>query len=386
MSAALDRAHPTDDEDDPEFFKEQARQEQPHLGNGAAAAPMLVGIDPSRFEGLAVPQRVWRVQDWIPARRVTGLYGAGGEGKTLLAQQLMTAAAINKPWIGQPVERMCTVGLFCEDDEEEMRIRQHDINRLYGCSWSDLGRMTWVPRLGEDNMLMTFDGPRGKATPLFDALLEMARGVRAEIVVVDTVADTFGGNENDRGQVRQFVQACLGRLARETGAAVLALAHPSRGGQNTGTGEGGSTGWNAAFRSRLYLETPKPENDALADPDARVLTRKKANYARRDETINLTWANGVLTSRRDECDPPPPCDVVFLDLLDQTTVEGISVSHSLNAGNYAPKVFSIRPGRRGYKKADFASAMHLLLDAREITIGEYGRSGDIHKRLVRVTQ
>jgi RecA-family ATPase len=285
------------DERDPEFLGEQV---PPNRANGASRSPRLVGVNPSRFQGLAVPQRLWRVKDWIPARRVTGLYGAGGEGKTLLTQQLLTASAIVRPWIGLPVEPMRTVGLFCEDDEEELRIRQNDINRLYGCSWSDLHRMTWLPRLGEDNLLMTFDGPQGKATPLFEAFLEMAQDVRAEIIVVDTVADTFGGNENDRGQVRQFVQACLGRLARQTGAAVLALAHPSRAGQNTGTGEGGSTGWNAAFRSRLYLETPKAENSALADPDARVLSRKKGELcaSRRDDQPHLVQQCADQPARR----------------------------------------------------------------------------------------
>jgi hypothetical protein len=53
--------------------------------------------------------------------------------------------------------------------------------------------------------------------------------------------------------------------------------------------------WDAAFRSRQYLSTPKKDgDDEPADPDARVLTRVKANYAARDEALELQWHNGVL--------------------------------------------------------------------------------------------
>jgi AAA domain len=55
-------------------------------------------IDPTTLHGLPVPPRRWLVPDWIPMARVTGLYGAGGEGKTLLAQMLATAGAVRKLW------------------------------------------------------------------------------------------------------------------------------------------------------------------------------------------------------------------------------------------------------------------------------------------------
>lgn len=47
------------------------------------------------------------------------------------------------------------------------------------------------------------------------------------VVIVDTIADTYGGNEIDRAQVNAFVKSCLGRLAQAIGGTVIALGHPS---------------------------------------------------------------------------------------------------------------------------------------------------------------
>src|SRR4029077_9125467 len=69
----------------------------------------------------------------------------------------------------------------------------------------------------------------------------------------------------------------------------VCCAHPSREGLKSGEGDGGSTGWNNAFRSRLYLRQP-----ADGDPKARILERKKATYASRSDELRLVWRNGVI--------------------------------------------------------------------------------------------
>jgi len=56
------------------------------------------------------------VPAWIPAGVVTGLYGDGGLGKSLLAQKLQTCAALGRRWIGMAVQRAASLGVYCEDD------------------------------------------------------------------------------------------------------------------------------------------------------------------------------------------------------------------------------------------------------------------------------
>jgi RecA-family ATPase len=340
--------------------------------------PPLAPIDPTVLEGVPVPDRPWLVPGWVPMVRPTGLYGAGGEGKTLLAQQLATACAIGTEWLGLPARRCNSLLVYCEDDQDEMHRRQDDINRACRCDFADLGAMRWLPRLGHDNALMDFADGRPRHTPLFGLLLATAKDHGAKLIIVDTLADVFAGNENDRGQARAFAQQALGFLARETQGAVIALAHPSRTGMNSGSGESGSTAWIGTFRSQLYLSTPKGDgkDDAEpADPDLRVLTRRKSNAARRDEVIDLRWREGVF-------EPVYPaggllgaierrtCERVFLDLLQRLKAEGQFVTHNSRAGNYAPRVFSLRPDRERFRKGDFERAMHTLLAARSITVGQ----------------
>ena len=93
-------------------------------------------------------------------KRATSLYGSGGEGKTLLAQTLATACAIGAKWLGLTVRQCNSILFFAEDDIDEMHRRQADINNCYGCDFADLGAMRWLPRLGDDNTLMSFDSNR----------------------------------------------------------------------------------------------------------------------------------------------------------------------------------------------------------------------------------
>ncbi len=349
----------------------------PHAnGHDPAAAPLLAPIDPSTLEGAPVPPRRWLVPDWVPMARATSLYGAGGEGKTLLAQMLATACAIGTKWLGIPVRQCNSLLHFCEDDLDEMHRRQDDINRHYGCNFADLAAMRWLPRLGADNVLMNFDNGLARHTPLFGQVLAAAREHDARLIVSDTLADVFSGNENDRSQARQFAQATLGFLARETQGAVLALAHPSLAGAANGSTGSGSTAWKGTFRSQLYLTTPKADEGDPPEPDIRALTRAKANYARRDETIELRWKDGVFIplhaptgilgsiERR-------TCERVFLDLLDKVTAEGRHVSENSHASNYAPKIFGSRSDRERFGKVDFRTAMERLFEQHEIELGIY---------------
>jgi putative DNA primase/helicase len=256
--------------------------------------PPLRITDPITLQGLVVPERRWLVTDWIPWGHVTALYGDGGTGKSLLAQMLMTAVTVNRSWLDLDTAPCRAFGVFCEDDDEELWRRQADINRTFEVDMGDLADMRWVSRVGEDNAMMEFPDERGELTPFFGQILEAAKDQGAQLVVIDTAADTFGGNENSRPQVRRYISGALGRIAREIDGCVLLCAHPSVAGIQTGTGAGGSTGWNNTVRSRLYFYRPDGEDEKTS---ARTLTRKKANYAAIGDEVKLRWQDGVFLTR-----------------------------------------------------------------------------------------
>jgi RecA-family ATPase len=258
----------------------------------------------------------------------------------------------------------------------------------YGASLTDLEPMRWVSGVGQDCALMAFDQEGGYTTPFYDATRKAALDHGAQLLILDTAADLFAGNENDRHQVRRFIGQ-LNRLAIDINGAVLLNAHPSRTGLSTGNLDGGSTAWSNSVRSRWSLARPALAEGEPEDPDARILTRRKANYARIGEDIALRWQEGVLvplnaTGNATRQSDRAAAEIVFLDLLASRWEQGVFVSHNNKAGNYAPKVFGQCAERRGYSVKDFAGAMGRLFDARRITAESYGRRSDLRQRIVPV--
>jgi hypothetical protein len=145
-----------------------------HLIGEAEPEQRPIIIDPRTWSGKPVPQRQWLVDDWIPMNHVTALYGDGGLGKTLLAQQLLTSVSTGRPWLGQPVRKLRAFGLLCEDHADDLHINQDRINGAYWIDYTELGDLRLWPSVGFDNLLMTFDGQdsgKGLLTQFFALLL-----------------------------------------------------------------------------------------------------------------------------------------------------------------------------------------------------------------------
>jgi hypothetical protein len=130
-------------------------------------------------------------------------------------------------------------------------------------------------------------------------LREQIGDYRADVVFLDNSARLYGGSENDRHQVTSFI-AMLTAAARPRGSAIVLLGHP---GKAVGSEYSGSTAWEGAVRSRLYLGRTLPDTDKTVDEetesdDVRYLCRRKANYSARDYR-RLQYVNGVMMA-----DPP----------------------------------------------------------------------------------
>jgi RecA-family ATPase len=245
------------------------------------------------------PDREWLVDGLIPMGTVTFLSGDGGLGKTLLGQQLVLAAALGASWCGKPVAQTAAVALFCEDKVDEIRRRAILILKALNVGRDDprLSAAHYFCRVGENNVLMrsTWQGDHHtgyRTTVLHRELRTFARHRQARLVVIDSLHDVFAGNENFRPEARAFVQA-MANIAAAINGAVVVLAHPSFKGLDRGSGTSGSTAWNNAVRSRLYLtrhETPG------RDSEIRVLTTVKANYSRAGERIFLKRRGGVFVA------------------------------------------------------------------------------------------
>ncbi len=210
-------------------------------------ASSLYGHEPKPME--------WLMDEWMPKSQVTAVYGDGGVGKTQLVQQLMTCVSAGRPFMDTNVTEGSVMGLFAEDDIDQLHRRQLGINSLYGLDLRAQDNMYFMARPAQDNVLMEFDGknPNGIKTKIWHALREQVGDIKPVMLTVDTAADTFGGNEIDRQQVRRYIQGCLTSLSLEFNLALAVLAHPSASGLANGTGTGGSTAWHNSVRCRWFI-------------------------------------------------------------------------------------------------------------------------------------
>ena len=346
----------------------------------------------SELHGLTVPAREWLVPDLIPMKTVTLLSGDGGTGKSLLALQLAIAASTGKRWLGQQVRSGVTLTISAEDDDDELHRRQFDIVRAQGDTLGALGQFCYKSLAGEDALLATLD-PSGKLhpSPLYWQIDAAMAEEKPVLLVLDTSADLYPGNENDRAQVRQFI-GLLKRLALKYNCAVVLLSHPSLTGMVSGSGLSGSTAWNNSVRSRLYFERVliKDGLQTIEDnPDRRVLTSKKANYGRTGSELHVTWQEGVFVADQaasglDVMAQNARADRVFLKLLDEFAKQGRFVK-SANGAGYAPKAFAGSGQAEGLSKQALHAAMERLFAKGEIVevLGGDGPPSRQSKRIVR---
>ncbi len=140
--------------------------------------------------------------------------------------------------------------LSAEDELDEILRRVHEICDRRQIQMKALTQLRVLPLAGKDALLSVQDRARAtmQTTPLWDRLREILTEARPNLLVIDTLADVFGGDEINRVQTRAFIGLLRG-LALDFDLAIVLLAHPSLSGMASGTGSSGSTAWSNSVRS-----------------------------------------------------------------------------------------------------------------------------------------
>jgi RecA-family ATPase len=334
-----------------------------------------------------VPEREWAVLNRIPSKNVTLLSGEGSIGKSIVALHLGVAHVLARDWLGSMPEPGPALIVACEDDPSELHRRLDRILAHYGATFADLKDMHLMSLAGEDAL---FAAPNRfgliQPTKLFGRLRGAACDIRPKIIVLDNSADIFGGSENDRAQVRQFISILRG-LAIAADAGVLLTSHPSLTGISSGSGISGSTAWHASVRSRLYMKRATTEKDEEPNPNLRVIEVMKSNYGPVGETIMVRWKDGLFlpepaTGSLEKMAAEQTADDLFLKLLDRFEQQGRTASHKKTSNTYAPTMLSADPDGKGRRK-ELTAAMERLFAANKIKVETYGKASRRFSKLVR---
>jgi RecA-family ATPase len=335
------------------------------------------------------PTREWAVPDRFPLRNVALISGEGGVGKTILLLQLAVAHVLARDWLGTLPASGPALYLNAEDEEVEIHRRLAAIAAHYGASMTELqGHLNILALAGQDAVLGYPDSSSVIwPTGLFDRLKEAACDIQPKMIVLDTAADIFAGNENDRSQVRQFIGLLRG-MAIGANAGVILCAHPSLTGVNSGTGLSGSTAWHNSVRARAYLRTVDSEDSSQHDQTLRQLDFMKSNYGPVAETVTLRWCNGAFVPESKAGSPEKlaadaKAQDVFLQLLDRYNCQERTVG-AKKGHTYAPAQFAEEPEAKaaGLGSRAFAEAMRRLFADNKIHLESYGRPSRPASKLV----
>ena len=355
----------------------EAQEKTKPSGSGKAAA-----INWTALTGQEPPARRWVITGWLGHGHTTLLVGPGGIGKTLLAQQVASSRVLGRDHI-DTIGAVAPVLMWaCEDDFDELWRRQMAIARSLKVGLEAFTDFHLIPRHGLDNALVSTEFGRLLFTPLIEELRQQALDLRVDTVILDNVAQLYGGNENDRHSVTVFLNALVGALPD---MAILLLAHPSRG---AGSEFSGSGAWENVARTRLYLGSKLPDQQADADEepqdDVRYLARRKANYSAKDWR-RFTYRDGVLVpdSAADGegmvgAIRERSAERVVLAGLKRLADMNLTATDGTTSARYLPKLLGQYKLSEGHSKTELADAMRRLMLADKVRRAVVGKDDSRH--------
>jgi RecA-family ATPase len=395
-------------------------EQEPHRTNGKYHAPHaeaeissppqqepppepLEFISAALFDGQRAPQRRWLVHDRIPMRNVTLLSGDGAVGKTSIALQLaVSVASVANDWLQNVIDEAGPVMFFTAEEElSEVHFRLEQIVDFYPeLQWTDLKNLH-VKSMAEGDCVLAVPHRTHilAKTKQYERMELSIKQIAPKLVIMESAADLFAGNEIDRSQVRKFV-SLLRELAIRYDCAIVLLSHPSVSGMASGSGMSGSTQWNNAVRSRMYFKVVKADKDDTFDDDAesiresgsdfRELQYLKNNRAKQGDKIRLVYTKGLFLPERqpapaDKAAQEFKADEIFMTLLRRYANDGTGRTVGVKSGTtYAPAVFAKERAARAARitKAMLLQAMDRLIEAKKIKSIEYGPPSKLRNKLV----
>ena len=342
-------------------------------------------ITPASWPSEAPPSVEWVAAGRIPRGDVTTEHGDGGAGKTDTAARLAANVSRSAPeWLGHAIEAGPVVFISAEEPERELRRRTWQHSQHDGYDPNTLTSLhLWFPDKSGDAVMAVADRYTGimRPTRIMQEIAAAILHLAPVLVVVDNVAATFAGNQNDRVMVRSYVNLWRQIAHGPSKPAVLLLDHPSLSGLTNNTGRGGNMDWRNAVRCALWLHPPSEA--AEADRGIRILETVKSNYGPPGDPLRLIWADGGLQletapTSLHRLAKDTEAEELFLRFLDERMAQGRTVSDKRGT-NYAPAVFAEMAGNQGYTAKAFAKAMDRLFTARKIVLRSERRDGKIRE-------
>lgn len=345
---------------------------------GSSLVPERAPLDWTNLSMCTPRPRDWIIDYWVPRNEGTLLAGGPGIGKTGLAQALGSCVALQREYLDYVSTPRKVLMWAAEDDQDELHRRQADIAAQLGVRLTDFaGKFFLESYHGKQIDLAVQLHGRLMPTAMLKELREQIADYGAELVILDNIARLFGGNENDRHQVCAFV-TMLNAAAAPTQAGIVLLGHPAK---SAGSEFSGSTAWEGAVRTRLYLGAKLPDDKGddgeATDDTIRYLCRRKANYSTKDWR-RIKYVNGVMVPEIVNDRPAAPVggdfakDIVLSAVRRLAALKEFGTASSASP-NYLPKLAQRYDLLDRLTQKQFAAAMVELRKDGGLIVGTVGQ-------------
>jgi hypothetical protein len=238
------------------------------------AADLLATLQPPR----------WLVKKWIAADSLTTLFGAPGSGKSFVAIDVACCVAAGQSW---NEHRTATGQVLYIAGEGHVGFAR----RL--TAWQAAHGAIPANRLFVSTRSITLDA--GGAQAVLEAIGELSEVPL--LIVVDTLATTIAGNENDAADMALFIRA-LKSFQASTQAAVVVVHHTGHGDKTRARGH---SSLNGAIDTELKVE---------AEVGSRTLACTKQKDAEPPATVGFSLAT-VSLGEDEDGDPITSCTVSY---------------------------------------------------------------------------
>ena len=265
-------------------------------------------LKPTPWDEIQEIKREWLIPDWLPANTVTMFTGQGGAGKSWLTLQVACEIAShaapgawgkanyeipkqteyddstdNDPkhivlatYEDEPAEIKRRLNVLCFSFDWIKSERKTIETHLHIIDMRGVGSV-WGPGL-EKHISVT-----GELLRSGEALRKVCEDKNARLLILDPLSGAFGGNENDRTAVYDFVSSFRG-WGDAAKCAMLVIGHLPK---TQGAGFSGSTAWEASARAMWLLGAKADEGNDSEDTTYYALQHTKSNYAVKQEDILL---------------------------------------------------------------------------------------------------
>ena len=258
-----------------------------------------------------IERREWLIDQWLPANTVTMFTGDGGAGKSWLTLQAVcqVCCGFRDAYLDPDFKKVAdftarreVVFATYEDEPAEIKRRLQALAK--GMPWIEDSLTTiylhlhivdmrgigsvWGPGMGKHIQ------NTGDLLAAGEDLRAICKEKKARLLVIDPLSGAFGGNENDRTAVYDFVSSFRG-WGDAAKCAMLVIGHLPKSKEGKEAGFSGSTAWEASARSMWMLSKKvtakkKSKDDEALEVEGQhywTLEHTKSNYAPIQQPVYL---------------------------------------------------------------------------------------------------